>query len=348
MNKLTEDSFSQDFSTSTLMAIWPEDTIKELITGFSLSKIPEEVLIQGDKPGMYNLGRETQLHITIAYGMNSCDMEKVREVVEMFGPIQIEFGPVSFFRNGPESEAPSDVCFVKILSEELEALHYGLRELFEFSTKYPDYPPHMTLAYIKKGSFPELTGYEIPNVTGVKGSLGAIHFIQPDKSVEAIHLQRPLQEGKSPNYRDPYSYKQNKRETFDDVKAGDADMYLQKGFSLGSTQFQYALNNALSSMEEAVEKIAQLPIEELLGEFKAPMDLFPEGARTSPVVQDNSWLLEAMTIPEGNLVQVYKVQSDYTKFVVRAKFTDPEDGSELFSEDYYFDDRKEFEEEWTK
>lgn len=54
-------------------------------------------------------------------------------------------------------------------------------------------------------------------------------------------LLASMNEGISPNYKKPYP-RQNERETFDDVKDGTADMYLQNGFDLNSTEYKYARN----------------------------------------------------------------------------------------------------------
>jgi 2'-5' RNA ligase len=92
-------------------------------------------------------GREDEPHVTVLYGLlDEADMFKIRRYLSGVDPFFIELGEVSLFSNKPEY----DVVKVDILSDPLQDVHKWIRENCKNSLTYPDYHPHMTLAYTKK------------------------------------------------------------------------------------------------------------------------------------------------------------------------------------------------------
>jgi hypothetical protein len=94
-------------------------------------------------------GREEDAHITVLYGLTRLPelfkiMRHLRETV----PFDVELGAVSRFDNRPEY----DVIKVDVASPGLVELNGWLRENCTNECTYPKYSPHMTLAYVLKGS----------------------------------------------------------------------------------------------------------------------------------------------------------------------------------------------------
>lgn len=101
-------------------------------------------------------GFEITPHVTVLYGIKEDkDYFGIREKLKDFGEFEFEIGEVSGFRN---DKNPYDVLIIKINSKPLEDLHKLLKENFENNYKFPEYKPHMTLAYVKKGACKELEG----------------------------------------------------------------------------------------------------------------------------------------------------------------------------------------------
>lgn len=100
-------------------------------------------------------GREDEPHVTVLFGLTkSEDYEAVKKMVEEFGMIYFKFGNISAFRN-PES--PHDVLKIEIISEELNKLHYKIRETFDNKCTF-EFNGHTTLSYIIKDSCKDIEG----------------------------------------------------------------------------------------------------------------------------------------------------------------------------------------------
>jgi len=104
-------------------------------------------------------GLETTIHTTVLFGfMPGVDVEEVAEYCRAhFEHVDFRLGKLSRFSSCSEY----DVLKVDVESEDLVELHHLLREYFgeDVSITYPDYHPHLTLAYVEKGSNPELDGH---------------------------------------------------------------------------------------------------------------------------------------------------------------------------------------------
>lgn len=94
-------------------------------------------------------GREDNPHITVKYGLHTDDADEVRRAVEGQPPVAVQFGPVSFF-----SSAEHDVIKIDIESSGLHALNSAISGALACTDTYPDYKPHLTVAYVKPGLGP--------------------------------------------------------------------------------------------------------------------------------------------------------------------------------------------------
>ena len=91
-------------------------------------------------------GRETQIHVTIKYGIHTHRWDKVRDLLLRERPFELILGPVSIFHNDEH-----DVVKLSVTSPDLVRLNKILSDSFEHTDTHPDYIPHLTLAYVQSG-----------------------------------------------------------------------------------------------------------------------------------------------------------------------------------------------------
>ncbi len=112
--------------------------------------IPEHILYsEKGATGREKYGRELEPHVTSLYGLTGegDTPGAVAQAVRGHGPATVTLGKLSLFSN---PDAPYDVLKADVDSPDLHALNASLRDL-PHQNDYPDYHPHMTLAYLKKG-----------------------------------------------------------------------------------------------------------------------------------------------------------------------------------------------------
>jgi len=97
-----------------------------------------------------NDGREDDPHVTVKYGLHTDDPKKVAEVVGGVGAVHGTLTEVNAFY-GEETGKDYDVLIVKVSSPELHDLNSWIAERLEHTDTWPDYKPHATIAYLKKG-----------------------------------------------------------------------------------------------------------------------------------------------------------------------------------------------------
>lgn len=141
-------------------------------------------------------GLETTPHVTVIFGfLPSVDVEEVAEACRgCFQHVDFQLGRVSRFES-PEH----DVLKVDVEGEDLVNLNKLMRERFseQVEVTHPDYHPHLTLAYVEKGSNPELDGNA--HFEGATFRVTELVFSTPDsKEKFKINLdpgQRPVISG---------------------------------------------------------------------------------------------------------------------------------------------------------
>lgn len=136
------------FSNTQINA--PKGLADKIITWCDKHINEEDVYTEEDDP---TLGREDEPHVTVKYGLHTSDPEDVRKIVKGFGEFDVTLGKISKF----ESEK-YDVLKAEVTSKKLQQLNKLLSESLEVTDKFPNYVPHLTLSYIKKGSCTELLG----------------------------------------------------------------------------------------------------------------------------------------------------------------------------------------------
>lgn len=115
---------------------------------FAASVRDEDLYTEGDEHG-----RETVPHVTVLYGIHEYDPKAVADLVRHRQPVRVRFGAVSCF-----DADDYDVLKVEVSSSQLHSLHEHLKARLDNSYKFPDYHPHLTIAYLKKGKGKEYEG----------------------------------------------------------------------------------------------------------------------------------------------------------------------------------------------
>lgn len=90
-------------------------------------------------------GMETEPHITVLYGIHEQEPKKVKEQLELT-PVEYTLTGLSLFENDK-----FDVLKFTVRSPDLKNLNKQCTEELEYTNSYPDYIPHMTVAYLKPG-----------------------------------------------------------------------------------------------------------------------------------------------------------------------------------------------------
>jgi 8-oxo-dGTP pyrophosphatase MutT (NUDIX family) len=98
-------------------------------------------------------GYEDWPHVTLLYGIVGTPIEDVVAFVRKIGQVDATFGKLSLFDN-----ADGSVLKVEVDSPVLHKLNGRIKESFPVEETYPDYRPHMTVAYMDREAAPSYTG----------------------------------------------------------------------------------------------------------------------------------------------------------------------------------------------
>jgi len=110
-------------------------------------QIPKSLIYDPDNDKSYGL--ENEIHCTVLYGIHASTAEGVKQVVEKYRlrPFNLQFGHVSYFE-----QADYDVMKFDIVSPYLHKINSLMREELEYTNSFPEYKPHCTIAYLRKGT----------------------------------------------------------------------------------------------------------------------------------------------------------------------------------------------------
>ena len=119
------------------------------------AKIPTEDLYVEEA----DTGLELDYHITVMFGLlydqSFISILSILENYPELSTIDITFGIVSAFRR---PDKPYDVLKIEIISPKLKTLHQLIKDFNSNEETFDEYNPHLTLAYINKGTCLELEG----------------------------------------------------------------------------------------------------------------------------------------------------------------------------------------------
>lgn len=134
---------SSDWKGCLMLSI-PEG-MSEVIRNFSFNNFKSEDLVDD--------GIEEDVHCTVAYGFpQDADLEKVKKVIAEFDTsFNLTCDGISRF----ECDG-YDVMNIDVICSELSDLNIRLSDIFDISSEFGVYIPHITLAYVKKGTYKKL------------------------------------------------------------------------------------------------------------------------------------------------------------------------------------------------
>ena len=108
------------------------------------SSIPDDKIYFDPNDSSY--GREDEPHITVLYGLTDSNLSKLRELVSHRRPPRVRLGDTSVF-----SGDSYDVLKIEVFGSQLHSLHNLIKNNRPNEYSYPDYNPHLTIAYLKPG-----------------------------------------------------------------------------------------------------------------------------------------------------------------------------------------------------
>ncbi len=165
-----------DFS-STQVNLDPD--LAERIMSWGDENISESDVFDDDD----DKGREDTPHITILYGIVSQEPNEVIEVLANEGPVTATLGKVTLFENDNY-----DVVKIDVSSEGLSQLHSLISDNIENESDFPEYKPHVTIAYVKQGSGKLYSGSD--EFEGTEMSFDEVVFSSSKGEKTAIALKR--------------------------------------------------------------------------------------------------------------------------------------------------------------
>jgi 2'-5' RNA ligase len=144
---------------------------------------PDDIYNDPDNPSRFGL--EDKPHVTLLYGFNDggdnkyLDKSQVDKILDISSSIdgEILLTNLSIFANDNY-----DVLKFEAECEELNRINKDLMDNFDYTTDFPDYKPHCTIAYLKPGTgkkyinrikkdfnvIPKEIVYSRPNIEGDK------------------------------------------------------------------------------------------------------------------------------------------------------------------------------------
>jgi 2'-5' RNA ligase len=142
-NQFLIEKENVDYDFSSVQVNLPED-IAEKIIKWTKENIPDNELYTKD----LKYGREDEIHTTILYGLHTNNEKDIKKLVNKQNPISFTLGKISVFNTNPDY----DVVKIDVTGNDLHKLNKLLKSNLKYTSSYPDYHPHVTLAYVKKGN----------------------------------------------------------------------------------------------------------------------------------------------------------------------------------------------------
>jgi len=179
--------------TSTQLNI--EGGAKEAVLKLGQTIAPEDLYHGEEGSDSYGpeYGLETEPHITALYGLETQEPADVRKLLENFGPVTAKLGKVSLFEN---ENRPYDVVKIDVEGPDIHRLNAELKKL-PYKSDFPDYHPHVTLAYVKKGTGKKYVGAKSV-LTGKTITFDTLKFSDAERNKTDLPLgEKPASETKT-------------------------------------------------------------------------------------------------------------------------------------------------------
>jgi 2'-5' RNA ligase len=184
--EITPEQPVHDFSSTQVNL--PKAEANEILD-FGKSIPDAEIYTDPNDP---TVGREDKPHITVKYGIHTENAKKIKALLEGAGAVTAKLGKVDVF--SPDDK-PYDVVMVPVDSPELHDLNAKVAEGTKVTDTFPEYQPHVTIAYVKKGEGAKYKGDA--RFEGKEITFDTVHFTDKDEQATKIKLEeKPVSETK--------------------------------------------------------------------------------------------------------------------------------------------------------
>lgn len=141
------------------------DVLSKSIIKWGMDNVPgNKLYVEEDN----SKGREDDIHVTVLYGITDDSPVKTAKIIGETKPFEVRLGLINAFKDKEEY----DVLKIEIEAGDLEKLYYNLVKKIKNESTFPTYNPHVTIAYVKKGSMDKFIGDET-----FKGKLFKVNYI---------------------------------------------------------------------------------------------------------------------------------------------------------------------------
>lgn len=112
--------------------------------------------------------------------MSGLHIKQLQSVLKDHQPITVTLGNTGVFEQDDK-----DVVYIEVLGNELHHLHHSLKEALPNTQTFPNYKPHITIAYVKPGLGKQYAN-KLNTLKGREVTLNALTF--SDKDRQQVHL----------------------------------------------------------------------------------------------------------------------------------------------------------------
>jgi 2'-5' RNA ligase len=159
----------------------PDEAAREVRTvGERL--IPDSVVYTDPKDPSF--GREEHPHVTVKYGLHDESPEKIQTLLADEPPVTVTLGKLSIFPG--KGDTPYDVVKADVDSPDLHRLNKKISEALKVTDTHPEYKPHVTLAYVKRGEGQKFVGDS--SLEGKRFTFDAVTFSSSNGETVPVKL----------------------------------------------------------------------------------------------------------------------------------------------------------------
>jgi 2'-5' RNA ligase len=176
MRRLSWIPVQADYDYASTQVNLDADVAKKMMD-WGKENIPDDDLYDEDG----TQGREDKPHITILYGLVEDDPQPVIDLLQGKSAPKATLGKVSLF-----SKDEYDVVKVEVTSDDLAAFQKILWDGIEHESDYPEYKPHITIAYVQSGSGSQHSG--ATDFEGTELTFDTVIFSPSDDDAERTSI----------------------------------------------------------------------------------------------------------------------------------------------------------------
>jgi 2'-5' RNA ligase len=204
-----------------------------------------------------SFGREDDPHITVKYGIHSVDPKSVTKAINGSGTIKVKLGKLSVF----DSADDYDVLKADVTSPQLRKLNKAIAGSTKVTDTHPEYKPHATIAYLKKGKAAQYAGDETLN--GMEIELDAVVFSGKDGKETSI----PLKETTLSSKERADFYRQMKQATGQESKEQDMkEITIHLGTDADPQEINRQIEEAIAKFDVVTIELKHEAMRRVLGE----------------------------------------------------------------------------------